>query len=294
MNNASSGREVVEGFLKTSMANYTNDSKEMLSYMLPSFLARNNPEKVNFYDFSWKYNIEKTQGNNFYVALFTIPNNKSACKLVTFQTQQENGYWYLVPTTNSYSKRYVNPWAICSNGDSYLPGSGPYEDLDTKKNEETSLSEFNFLDNTEINTLSRQKEQKIITKKMAMAMAITQIKELEQNEGYTVLREKTYDKRPNQLDISIELFKDELKDYSVIVGVMVYDLDDHYVPPTMIYRTKRKGYRNENTNKTGTVNGAIPSIKTSMIGVRFDYRNLDSVYFEFYNLIKGTYYILAK
>ncbi len=127
MNYSNSGQNAVEGFLETSMAKYGNDSEEMLSYILPSFRTYNFPEKVNFYDFTWKYIIEKTQGNIFFVTIFISNSDKTACKLVAFQTGQVNGRWYLVPTASPYGKAYVNPWIMCSNGSNYVSGTGPYE-----------------------------------------------------------------------------------------------------------------------------------------------------------------------
>lgn len=143
MNNANSGQAAVEGFLETSMAKYAIESKELLSYILPSFMASSTCDKVNMYTRIWKYDIEKSQGNFFYVAVFTSPGNRSACILYTFQTQEENGYWYLVPSgVGSYDETFVLPYSdqLHSERSDYVPGSGPYV--------HTGTSDFQTMNNT--------------------------------------------------------------------------------------------------------------------------------------------------
>ena len=127
MNKANSGLEAVKGFMETSMTENAIHSKKMFSYLLPSYLKSNPSEVINFWSKAWKYDIEKRQGDFIYVAVFTEPDYKDMCNLVTFQTQQENGHWYLVPSGVEYiNVGYVTPWAELIVETNYVLGSGPY------------------------------------------------------------------------------------------------------------------------------------------------------------------------
>lgn len=128
-NRSASASEVVENFLATAIAGFADNSPELMSYLSPSFRnSHPTARKVNMYPNTWKYNIEKVQGDTFKVAVYIERGIPSSCKLITFKVTQEAGKYFLQPGgVDTYGYGFINPWInLYPEVSDYIPGSGPY------------------------------------------------------------------------------------------------------------------------------------------------------------------------
>ncbi len=274
VNKASSGLEAVDGFFKTTMANYSLDSKEMISYILPSYMANITANKINIYKKIWKFNIEKQQGNFYYVAVHTSPDNKLACKLMSFQTQKENGKWYLVPgNQGTFSNNFVNPYFQSSKEHYYVPKSGPY-----------------YQDGRVFNDVQ-------IDSKTVIMSHLINIEAFINKNKYTILEKKTISNKADyKKNINFFYGSANLRGYETVMCIVIYDAKKNYnsSKPTLSLESRTKNsplIKEKVHNKKGE--GISAFINRLTTGVNF--KNYDGyITININNLLKGTYYILAK